>query len=455
MSPLIRHCPRPLAAAIDASLHAKRLFHGRTFSVFAGISVLALALGYPANAAMADQTYVVTTTGDPGPAGTLSLRQAVELANAAVGNTVQFDPSLFGSTITLADGEIAITQTLTMIVGPGSNLLTVSGDDKSRIFNISGGSYLNPVLISGLTLAHGRAYDVEGGAIKVTGRLALFNSVISSSTASRGGGLSVSGGILDIRSSTIDGNGATAYGGGIYAFYNSDLEIENCTISGNTAGLSGGGIFSSYGHSLTLDHSLVSFNSLGHPSGISQSGGGIALKNSPAYVVNSTISGNFSPDGGGGGISISNVTYPTTINYSTIAENATSTGSDNGIYAVGGANNTITHSILANNFSAANDDDLAGTFEVDYSLIRNRGGAVITGTGSLFGFDPELGPLRANGGPTLTMLPAATSPVIDSLSGGGPSSDQRYLPRGELADMGAVERQYPEVMIFGDGFDGP
>jgi hypothetical protein len=53
------------------------------------------------------------------------------------------------------------------------------------------------------------------------------------------------------------------------------------------------------------------------------------------------------------------------------------------------------------------------------------------------------------------MMPALSSPVLDA---GGPSSsgtDQRGLPRSANGrrDMGAVERQYPEDIIFRSGFD--
>jgi hypothetical protein len=77
------------------------------------------------------------------------------------------------------------------------------------------------------------------------------------------------------------------------------------------------------------------------------------------------------------------------------------------------------------------------------------------------GQDPKLGLLSVNGGPTLTMLPAVTSPVIGA--GGSPflvfasmdpSVDQRGLPRPSASspDMGAVQRQYPEDVIFRNGF---
>ncbi|MEP7043509.1 MAG: choice-of-anchor Q domain-containing protein [Dokdonella sp.] len=174
-------------------------------------------------------------------------------------------------------------------------------------------------------------------------------------------------------------------------------------------------------------------------------------------ILESTIAGNFAPDGGGGGVGIINSSYERTdINHSTITGNVTLTGSDNGIYSSAGANNTFRYDIIANNFSAANDDDLIGDFKIYLSLVKTPGVAVIAGTGNMFGADPELSLLADNGGPTLTMLPAVTSPVIDRIPGGGFSTDQRWLPRAvpELADMGAVERQYPEVVIFDNSFDG-
>ncbi len=58
--------------------------------------------------------------------------------------------------------------------------------------------------------------------------------------------------------------------------------------------------------------------------------------------------------------------------------------------------------------------------------------------------DPRLGPLAANGGPTLTLAPGAGSAAIDALAGAAcPAADQRGLPRPQLGgcDAGAVEVQ--------------
>ena len=64
--------------------------------------------------------------------------------------------------------------------------------------------------------------------------------------------------------------------------------------------------------------------------------------------------------------------------------------------------------------------------------------------GSCPGFttvDSQLGALQDNGGPTLTRMPAATSPLVNAGGDDCPSRDQRLRPRTDGAcDVGAVER---------------
>src|SRR5579862_9566759 len=68
--------------------------------------------------------YHVTTTADSGPG---SLRAAVAAANAHPGaDVIVFDGRLSGQTITLAGGELLVTDDV-RINGPGAGLLTVSG----------------------------------------------------------------------------------------------------------------------------------------------------------------------------------------------------------------------------------------------------------------------------------------------------------------------------------------
>jgi hypothetical protein len=52
------------------------------------------------------------------------------------------------------------------------------------------------------------------------------------------------------------------------------------------------------------------------------------------------------------------------------------------------------------------------------------------------------------------MLPAINSPPIDSGKFRDVLlDDQRFYQRDFIADMGAVERQYPENIIFRNGLD--
>src|SRR5438094_5211040 len=83
----------------------------------------------------------VTNTNDSGPG---SLRQA--LADANDGDTIDFDPSLNGQTVTLTSGQLNVDKDVA-ISGPGPDDLVVDGNGQSRVF------YINPgktVTIDGL-----------------------------------------------------------------------------------------------------------------------------------------------------------------------------------------------------------------------------------------------------------------------------------------------------------------
>ena len=78
-------------------------------------------------------TFTVLNLADSGPD---SLRDCVSKANTTGGfDTVDFKAGLFG-TIALTTGEIAISETV-IIAGPGSTVVTISGNNASRIFNVS------------------------------------------------------------------------------------------------------------------------------------------------------------------------------------------------------------------------------------------------------------------------------------------------------------------------------
>src|SRR5262249_31775730 len=152
----------------------------------------------------------VTSTLDDGSAGTL---RAV-IAAAAPGDIIAFDPSLDGQTITLSAGQITIDKGLT-IQGPGASLLTLSGNNAGRLFDVAGPGGLN-VTISGLTLTGGSADN--GGAILNTGdSLTIASTIIENSHATAaGGGVYNQGGALTLQGDTLNGNSSAGPGGGVF-----------------------------------------------------------------------------------------------------------------------------------------------------------------------------------------------------------------------------------------------
>ncbi len=183
--------------------------------------------------------------------GLTSLREAVSIAET--GQTVRFADYLAGETITLRCAQIDIPKGIN-IDATSIGGITVDAAGKSRIFFIpdNGGA---EVKIIGLTLTGGN--DDNGGAIKNSGTLSLFNCSVTGNMSTHYGGGIFSTGDLTIVDSVISANSADSYvAGGIYT--SGDLTMIGSTVSGNTA-KNGGGIYVSCG--LTkLTNTIVSFN---------------------------------------------------------------------------------------------------------------------------------------------------------------------------------------------------
>jgi hypothetical protein len=359
-------------------------------------------------------TLQVTTLADSGPG---SLRQAVLDANAATGA----DTVVFGivGTITLTSGEIKITDDL-VINGLGAGVLTVSGNDQSRVFNIDNAAdrTIN-VTLSGLTLTHG--FTPGGGGVVRAERanLTVLSSVLSNGVAQIGGGLGAEhSNTTTIRFSSILGNRATSiYGGGIYSeFGNHALIIESSTIAGNSAGFEGGGIYAEVNRNVEIVNSTISGNTAG--------------------LLAGGISYYFGTYPGGG--QIDNIVR---IRHTTIANNtAGESGNLWGDYAA-----DVDHSIIANGSPPV---EIFGV-HASYSLIEDN--YLVIGDHNLIGVDPLLGPLADNGGPTLTHALLPGSPAIDAGNPAiqdPPATDQRGFARiyGPAIDIGAVEAQPLDIV---------
>lgn len=467
MSSIHGNRPVMLARVIDEALSTVRTkVCDHPASMLALVAVAGMGMPFPSSA----NTYTVNTSGDPGPLGTVSLRQAITSANAAAGNVVQFSPALIGSTITLVSGEIAITKPMT-VSGPGADALTISGNDVSRIFYIRAvpddavPSHMQ-VNISGVTLTKGHGSFAGGAIFAEHAQLGLSYSTISASKAGFfGGGLYSVLGNPTVQHCRLIANQAV-YGGAFTSVGDAAVNLLFDTISGNSAAEQGGGVFISGSPSALIGRSTISGNMVLQPDvgSNTQGGGGVAFANmvvnGTANVYESTITQNYSPSGGGGiALLDAQSGNAARVYFSTIVGNSAAVDETGiGITSAGGTV-TIYNTIAANNFSQSGADDLAGSFKSRQSLIKSPGSAIITGTGSVIGVDPQLGPLADNGGSTLTMLPSATSPAVHGVTCSACVSfvvlDQRGAIRHNPSDIGAVERQYPEDLVFRDGFGGP
>ena len=361
--------------------------------------------------------------------GDLSLREAIERANAHVGaDTITFAPALSGQTILLGGTELDVTDSVSIDASSLADKLIVDGDGSSRILSVSAGA---TVEISGLTLTNASSGSSGGGAIRNEGNLTLRDVVVAHSSAGIGGGIySNTTGALTLDTVDVTANSANG-GGGIYLSQGA-ANIVNSTTSDNTSTSSGGGILVALGVQLTADNSTISGN---HSD---TAGGGIYFDSGTTAVLN----------------------YITvTDNYANDSENVNGTTDGGGFWKSGSANVTLYNTIVWANYSDLAPNDIQGSLTTgsSYNLIGVGSNLIDGQNGNQVGVaDALLGPLTKNGGPTQTHALLPGSPAIDAgdpnaVPGVGtvPLFDQRGSPytrvfdgdgaAGARIDIGAVE----------------
>jgi hypothetical protein len=367
-----------------------RLF---TTCVVIALTAVSVALTTSQEAGAATQT--VTNCNDSG-AG--SLRQAV--LDAVSGATVTFSSSLACSTITLGS-PIEIATDLS-IDWSGTSQLVVgeNGLSEFSIFGIEPGV---TATIEGLTIANGVSGN-GGGIDNVEGTLNVINTTFLHDEAGQeGGGIFNYEGTLNVTTSTFLAD--TAVEGAAIANVQGTAAISDSTMANSLASegaAAGGAIFNAGGAVMHLSDSTLAGNS-------AQDGGAIANAGAMLTVTSTTIAGN-SASGSGGGID--NILDGTVDVAATVIADS-STGVDcSGPITDDGDN--------------MDDDTSCGFSSTD---------------GSQSDVNPELGELRDNGGPTVTMGLLPGSPAIGAVSEPLVCStpDQRGVARPTPCDIGAYQ----------------
>jgi len=355
-----------------------------------------------------------------GNSNTCALRDAI-LA-AASGDTIVFNSGLTG-TITL--GSVLDIETSMTINGPGSSLLTVSGNHATQVFMI-GQSSPATVSISGLTIANGNS--VQGGGIFNYRTLTVTNSAFSGNFASTDGGGIFNSGTLTVTNSTFSGNTAEGSGG-----------ICNCGASGTG----------------TVTNSTFLGNSALGQNG---SGGAISNASSTLTVTNSTFSGNSATYGGG----IFNFTFLSpgvlTANNNIFSGNSADnfpgvSGGGAGIYNYykdGAGAVSASYNVFYNNLDAGSSED-----DCQYCSSAN----------SKLGANPNLLPLGYYGGPTETMalLPGSAAICVGNAAfvPSGVTTDQRGFALDATCSSGSVDagavqtNQYVVTTVQDNADSGP
>lgn len=362
----------------------------------------------------------VTTTDDDGPG---SLREAIATANT----NEEFDSISFNlwgeseiqtpKTIALTSGELTITDELE-IVGPGADILTISGSNNSRIFNVQELSFFEfSVRMEGLTLTGGEADN--GGALRNEfASVYLTDVVVTGNHATGdGGGIYTIGEEFNIETQTrftliltdsrVDGNSADGSGGGIYN--NKDhVELWSSTIQNNTAVLDGGGVYTladpnsgGGGGEIGLNTLLIYDGSTINNNQADRNGGGIYAIDDHVSLNGSLLS--FNTAGGNGGGIYSTATFrdsgdpqPLSVYlYRTIVNGNTAVDAGGGLFVDSDTLNVNSSTIELNSaavgggiyFINTNANDTFGN--IDYSTISENSATNGAGGGLYVGNTPE------------------------------------------------------------------
>jgi hypothetical protein len=431
-------------------------------------------------------------------AGVVTLRSAIELANATPGgNAINLTvPGTYRITLpgagtgTNASGAFAIL--------PGGGDLTIQntsggkvvldGGGLDRVFDINPGfNAATPtprftVTIQGVTVSDGRAFDptganpdggvASGGGIRDQGNasLALINDIITDNAATAdGGGVAMENPVstpwtLTVQNSVISNNRAGDAGGGIDSDGSGRVLVTDSTITGNSSVNQGGAIWLDAVQAgtvfqtanLTVTGTQISGNVAIAAGNV---GGGIGnAGNGTVTVQFSTVADNFS-GGVGGGFGDENAQGTLVVLDSTFADND-AVGNGGGIEA-SGPSTVINDSTVTGNIGQANGGGLdvtSAAFTLNNTIVAQNQdnnnpaaqnmnfqgpapdvfAAVTAGSGNFIGIgDAGLTGLTVAGGNRIGTAAAPLAPLLGPLqNNGGLTPTRAPLPGSPVLDAG-------------------
>lgn len=395
--------------------------------------------------------------------------------------------------------DVVINDMFTTIDGAAMNVFIISGSLSiidsffaSNVSDADGGAVRAAGVGEHITIVNSEfesnVADGEGGAVATDGLagVTIEASTFTSNEAETGGGLAVrTDGALEIEQSTFVRNDASAGGGLFAATVTEPSRIVDSTFDDNAAGQRGGGAYIDEALArVTVSRSLFDSNTALFSAQSGSYGGGLyvgTVRDGGSLVVDSTtftghrLDPGLLSNGSGLGLAVNEVASGSEVQIinSTLSERAQTQGA--AIYLgdlAEGSTSTIEHSTVVGEYGVRVNDNL-GTVNVRHSILVNGavmgGGLALSGLGNpvsmawslstgaivpaitdnggnQFSADPQLGPLADNGGPTPTLLPATSSPALntgDPAIAGEPAVDQRgsgfdRILQGRI-DLGAVE----------------
>jgi hypothetical protein len=352
----------------------------------------------------------VIDLGDAGRGSGLQgdLRYTINTANsnADLSNHIVFQPGLTG-TITLTQGKFVITKALA-IDGPGADLLTVSGNHQSGVFDIEAPAGQS-VILSDLTIADGtgsgnyQGFLSGGGLFNTSSNLVLDRTTFSRNTLppepiNSGGGGAIFNfhGIVTLNAATVTDNHGSGVEG--LAIDNSGfMAIHNSTVSGNTGTFLQGIIRNRISGTMTIDQSLFSGNSgpIVDDGAMTISDsiltrntsfvGGAVVTAGRALIADTTIANNTATNSGG---CIFNDVGQLTVRGSTISGNTAVYGG--GIFTLRGTL-TVTDSTISGNTAERQGGGILNGGVSGYDGVAEITSATITGNVTTDGSFPAWG----------------------------------------------------------------